>query len=197
MEIYERGREGDALTIIMPTPASPHPRSPGCLHIYHLHEPVRFYCVSESLTPHQLLIYGHFGYFCLRSYQPLIQTKVQVFLAVFFPHSQRCSGILQTYSTPHCWHRTPSQDFSSISPLYPSFSWSFSSLPPGGRVEFYAGLSLTRRKWHKGRNTLENFSGRFYVCGQHIDSHTFSFQCTLFIRAPNKVVGLHLRAIMS
>lgn len=114
----------------------------------------------------------------------------------FFFHTVRdAPGFPKPTLPPHCWHRTPSQDFSSISPLYPSFSWSFSSLPPGGRVEFYAGLSLTRRKWHKG--TLENFSGRFYVCGQHIDSHTFSFQYILFIRAPNKVVGLHLWAMMS
>ena len=56
--------------------------------------------------------------------------------------------------------------------------------------------SLTRRRWHKGRNTLENFSGRSSVCGQHSDSHTFSFQETLFTRAPYRVVGLQLRAVM-
>ena len=78
-------------------------------------------------------------------------------------------------------HPRISQASHPSTPLSPGPS---QALPPGGRVEFYAGLSLTRRKWHKGRNTLENFSGRFYVCGQHSDSHTFSFQYTLFTRAP-------------
>ena len=91
-------------------------------------------------------------------------------------------------------HPRISQASHPSTPLSPGPS---QALPPGGRVEFYAGLSLTRRKWHKGRNTLENFSGRFYVCGQHSDSHTFSFQYTLFTRAPYKVVGLHLWAVMS
>lgn len=35
-----------------------------------------------------------------------------------------------------------------------------------------------RGKWHKDRNTLENWLGRFFVHGQHVDSHTFSFQCS-------------------
>ena len=106
------------------------------------------------------------------------------------------SRILQTYSSPHCWHRTLSQDFSGISPIYTPFSWSFSSSPPGRRVEFYAGLSLSRRKRHKGRNTLENFLGRFCLWPAHRQSH-ISFQYTPFIRAPDKVVALHLWAMMS